>query len=574
MKTTLKTTIITLFITRIVFGTTINIPDDYPYIQVGLYNANSGDTVLVQPGTYYENISWPQINGIRLISAGDTSNTIVDGSTTNGSVLSMLPTTSTIIDATTLIKGFKFTNGVPEQQGGGIRLYNASPTINDVLLKGNSAPLYGGGLHAAAGSNPILENVTIIENSAYSGGGIYAEDSSPILINVTIIDNSADFGGGITLDESSTILTNVMIINNQANEWGGGIYCSYSSSPVLTDVIISGNSSSHGGGIFFSYYSSISTISNVIIKNNNVSDDGGGIFCDENSSPVFTNMSVYGNSAYTGGGFYIDRSNPTLTNVVITSNSASYAGGIYIYGFGSSLDISYSKITNNNANVYGGGMEINGANANLTNVTISNNMANYGGGGIYLSHPNTNVNMENSIMYYDSPDEIYISNGEFGAVYSDIQSGYDGNGNIDEDPMFCYPDTGNYYLDENSPCLGAGEYGVNIGAYGVGCYSSLGTHTSNLIPKNIVLHQNYPNPFNPTTTLRYDLPEDAKVSIMIFDLMGREVKTLVNSQQNAGFKSIIWDATNNIGEPVSAGMYLYNIQAGSYSKTMKMVLLK
>ncbi|MBL7013810.1 MAG: T9SS type A sorting domain-containing protein [Candidatus Marinimicrobia bacterium] len=94
------------------------------------------------------------------------------------------------------------------------------------------------------------------------------------------------------------------------------------------------------------------------------------------------------------------------------------------------------------------------------------------------------------------------------------------------------------------------------------------------MPNVFALHQNYPNPFNPTTTLQYDLPEDAQVRIMVYDLMGREVKTLVNSQQNAGFKSIIWDATNDLGQPVSAGMYLYRISAGNFHSIKKMILLK
>jgi flagellar hook assembly protein FlgD len=76
------------------------------------------------------------------------------------------------------------------------------------------------------------------------------------------------------------------------------------------------------------------------------------------------------------------------------------------------------------------------------------------------------------------------------------------------------------------------------------------------------------------TTLRYDLPEDAMVNITIYDMMGRIVKTMVNSRQNAGFKSIQWNATNNAGQPVSAGLYLYTIQAGSFRQTRKMILLK
>jgi hypothetical protein len=88
------------------------------------------------------------------------------------------------------------------------------------------------------------------------------------------------------------------------------------------------------------------------------------------------------------------------------------------------------------------------------------------------------------------------------------------------------------------------------------------------------IHQNYPNPFNPETTLRYDLPENSLVNITIYDIMGREVKTLINHTQDAGYRSVIWDATNDYGKPVSAGIYLYQIQAGEFVQTKKMVLLK
>jgi hypothetical protein len=94
------------------------------------------------------------------------------------------------------------------------------------------------------------------------------------------------------------------------------------------------------------------------------------------------------------------------------------------------------------------------------------------------------------------------------------------------------------------------------------------------IPDKFALHQNYPNPFNPVTTLRYDLPENSLVNIIIYDLLGREVRTLINTTQDAGFKSVLWDATNDYGKPVSAGVYLYQIQAGEFVQTKKMVLLK
>ena len=94
------------------------------------------------------------------------------------------------------------------------------------------------------------------------------------------------------------------------------------------------------------------------------------------------------------------------------------------------------------------------------------------------------------------------------------------------------------------------------------------------IPKDFVLHHNYPNPFNPTTTIRYDLPKDSKVQIMIYDIMGRVVRILVNEKQNGGYKSIIWNGTNDFGQEVGMGMYFYRISAGGFVQIKKMVLLK
>ena len=95
-----------------------------------------------------------------------------------------------------------------------------------------------------------------------------------------------------------------------------------------------------------------------------------------------------------------------------------------------------------------------------------------------------------------------------------------------------------------------------------------------VLPVIYSLHQNFPNPFNPITTLRYDLPSDVFVTLTIFDMLGREVAQLINTAQKAGFKSIKWDATDSMGRPVSAGVYLYQIQAGEFVQTKKMVLLK
>ena len=120
-----------------------------------------------------------------------------------------------------------------------------------------------------------------------------------------------------------------------------------------------------------------------------------------------------------------------------------------------------------------------------------------------------------------------------------------------------------------------GEYTVSSDTgYFVLSTEALNTIGDANIPEVFALHQNYPNPFNPVTTLRYDLPENGHVSITIYDMLGRQVKTIINQYQEAGYRSVIWNATNNYGKPVSAGIYLYQIQAGEYMQTKKMVLLK
>ena len=94
------------------------------------------------------------------------------------------------------------------------------------------------------------------------------------------------------------------------------------------------------------------------------------------------------------------------------------------------------------------------------------------------------------------------------------------------------------------------------------------------MPLEFALSQNYPNPFNPITRIKYDLPEKSDVVLLVYDIMGREVATLINEQQEPGYRSIMWDGLNSSGQRVSAGMYFYTIQAGKFRQTKKMILLK
>ena len=95
-----------------------------------------------------------------------------------------------------------------------------------------------------------------------------------------------------------------------------------------------------------------------------------------------------------------------------------------------------------------------------------------------------------------------------------------------------------------------------------------------LLPDKYALQQNFPNPFNPRTTIHYELPNQELVKIIIFNLLGHQVKRLVDGFRGAGVNSIVWDATNDHGQPVSAGIYIYQLQAGGFLQIRKMILLK
>ena len=93
-------------------------------------------------------------------------------------------------------------------------------------------------------------------------------------------------------------------------------------------------------------------------------------------------------------------------------------------------------------------------------------------------------------------------------------------------------------------------------------------------PSSFKLYSNYPNPFNPLTTIEYFLPKKEFVSITVYDILGNVVNNLVNENQNSGNQTVSWNAKNNFGDYMSAGMYVYTIQAGEFKATRKMVLLK
>jgi len=107
-----------------------------------------------------------------------------------------------------------------------------------------------------------------------------------------------------------------------------------------------------------------------------------------------------------------------------------------------------------------------------------------------------------------------------------------------------------------------------------GFYKSNPEVLNNTVVKEYELGQNFPNPFNPTTTIGYKIMNEGFVSIKIYDILGNEVKTLVNEIKSPGAYNVNWEGDNNLGEKLTSGVYFYHMQAGNYSSSKKMIIQK
>ena len=94
------------------------------------------------------------------------------------------------------------------------------------------------------------------------------------------------------------------------------------------------------------------------------------------------------------------------------------------------------------------------------------------------------------------------------------------------------------------------------------------------IPTSFALDQNYPNPFNPGTEISFALPVKSDVDLTIYDILGRQVKTLISGELDAGYHSVAWNGDDGSGKSVSSGIYFYKIETGDFRMTRKMIMLK
>jgi parallel beta-helix repeat protein len=323
---------------------------------------------------------------------------------------------------------------------------------------------------------------------------------------------------------------------------------------------------------------------------------GGGIFCDHSDAKIIYN-DIKHNFSFMGGGIYCDNSNALIMGNNIEGNMASFYGGGGIYcRYHSDVKILNNIISNNEVGLdgNGGGIYYGGGNPQILNNIITGNYAEGFGGGLVCFVSDALI--MNNIFWGDSAGtayEIYSYDSLTQFCYNNIQGGWEGEGNIDTDPLFRDPDNGDFHLMStacgdpyDSPCIDTGSPAIidslldclwglgtilsDMGAYGGGDSATVGIDDfTDRLPSRFALMQNYPNPFNSSTTTHYGLPEQSDIRIEIYNILGQRVATVYDGPKEAGYHTVTWKP-----DGVPSGVYFARLQAGDRIENTRMVLLK
>ncbi|MCK4545923.1 MAG: right-handed parallel beta-helix repeat-containing protein [Candidatus Eisenbacteria sp.] len=567
-------------------GDTCRVPTDYPTIQEAIDAAQSGDTVLVEPGTYYD-CTHPdtegRLNCVIMKSGvtlrgetGDPDDAIVDATGVGRVIMCWA------VDHTATIEALTITGGDASEQpdiylyGGGICCRSSALTIHNCKILGNWA-VQGGGILCASYDEediPQITDCTISWNTAESGGGLHCYgDYGPTISGCTITKNEAEFGGGIYTWTCDPDVIGCTISKNQvygasSTSDGGGLYCTQGSAPYIEGCTISENSAEGAGGGICCDESSYPTIIGCTITINTADDYGGGMWCMSSSCPEITECTISANQAqYAGGGIGCGySSDPVITRCVLARNIAEYGsgGGLYCYQ-GCLITIGGCTFSDNSAQDNGGGISCYDGAATVDSTIIA-------------------FSTDGEAVYCNVPESVILT-------CCDVYENKDGDWtgciagqemdprNFSDNPLFCDRPNDDYTIAVESPCTrdnspdGCGL----IGALDVACSIASVPETEAAIPGTFFLGPAIPNPFNPVTEISYGIPagEDrARAVVNVYDVRGRQIRTLVDASHSPGIYRVIWDGSDRDGVPVASGVYFYRITWNGKSETTRMVLLK
>jgi len=573
-------------------------------IQAGLDTASAGDTVLVAPGTYKENIVWPSVEGIDLVSEFGPDSTIINANSA-GRAIKM----AQYLSATTVIDGFTIING---------------------WATGTSPNDYGGGIYCL-NTSPLIRNNIISNNSGYSrGGGIYCENSSPYIVGNIIQGNgTSGWGGGVCCVYNAMPFIQENNFYNNSAVRGGAIMCYKRSDANIQYSQILSNNATFGEGVFAGSGAvdySIPSIHYSSISGN----EPLGIFCDNyfSDQKVRAQYNWWGHPAGPDSGDVVSGPityEPFLTEEIVFDISiisieepsdTICAGTIYtpkilvknncnydypvsfftatctINGYrdyvridslvqkDSTLEVTFADWTvpPQDSTTYLINVTIFYAVDMVSiNDTISKRItpqkaatdkpglvspAYNSSGGVNTTYTWSSVLRATQYQFqFDTSDVGDFVNPVNDIIISDTfytVSGFD-------------PDKvkgTNWWRVRGKNTCGEGPWSDPFE------YTDVKDENYHEMPSQFSLNQNYPNPFNPQTKLEFTLSKGCHVRLDIYNILGKRIRTLINEHQTAGYKRVSWDGKDDNGNEVPTGVYFYRIKAGEFTQAKKMILLK
>jgi len=365
-----------------------------------------------------------------------------------------------------------------EDNGGGIHVHEADPGIRGCTIIGNSARSHGGGISVTFSSAPIVENCLLIGNrvtgglSSDGGGGMYVYSfSTPVIRDSRFVANSADgSGGGLQSVFRNDVLVERCRFEGNEAWFGGGIETS-DAHLVLLDSVLDDNDALFGGGgiradfIFHPGETFVDLVGTTIEDNrvDGAGGQGGGLL--SNCATTIVRSVIRGNSAESEGGgiFYgsfLDGI-PVVRGLEVSGNRARRGGGIYCR-YLSTLEFDDILVADNIATEIGGGLgAFDDADVTIRGGTFAGNEAPLGP-GVSMAPQATDwsgrISIANSILHHPGRPEIENRNeSTIEVIWSNVDGGWPGEGNVDVEPGFQDPARGDYHLRADSPCRDAGH---------------------------------------------------------------------------------------------------------------------
>ncbi len=613
--------LITLFISQNFFCATIYVKynasgsnngkswlNAYTSLETALDASNSGDEIWVAAGTYkptdYYDLTnssryyhFRMRNGVKLYGGfSDTDTLSPRNPTINITILSgdlngndganfsnrsdntyhvFYHPDNYPLDHTTLIDGFTIKGGYADQDP-------ASPTSNPHARGGG---IYNNALTNSTDFKLVVNNCVILDNYSYYGGGIYNYNikCKPTISNCIVKSNNAYYnGGGIyTTTDANPIIVNCLIFKNHAYAYngyaggGGVLYYGNTSSNIVTNeitncTIVYNTANQICGGLATRYYSKVN-INNCIIWGNSASSTTNNVLINANSIGTLNNSCIPANP----NSFTTITTNLTLTKTIHTDpkfvdiSSDDYK----ILGESLCTDAGDNTKCTESFDIRGSGYsrKLNKTNGSPGTIDIGAYEYKWGEDPVPVELSAFSVNNFNNsvVLMWQTATEInnYGFDIERSLILESEPVNYkkigftSGNGNSNR--------TIDYeYMDRD---LTPGKYAYRlkqIDTDGKFTYSNgIEIEVGNI--NNFNVSQNYPNPFNPNTNINFNLPYSGFVTLVVYDILGNEITTLINEELSAGNYTKNFDATN-----LSSGVYFYKLNAGKFSETKKMMLVR